>query len=154
MMKEYIFDYINEAEKHISLLNKKEAQEIFDFIRVFYNKISEIPASEERFYHQLNEFMDSVYDLVHEGLTKFNFKNGDPAANSKNHPVSIVWWLNGEISSCIYRWPCNCDHHASAADRKKAILNSTSLLHSLMKRYHEDSNEINEDDLADQYYGR
>lgn len=113
---------------HILPLQLDELNSIDNDLKNIIKLINILPVTTERFYTGLDEFMNPIYEKVHELLNAYGFVNGNPEANKDNHKVQIMFWVYQEVSNCIYKEPCNGDHHACTAERKEAILNSLNML--------------------------
>jgi hypothetical protein len=129
---------LDDLYNHILLTGNKNIQRVWRNLLQFEKTVTNSPASERTHYYRLDDYNKPVNNHIHKCLNEFGFVNGNPDANSKNHPVQIFWWLYHETNNTIYRQPCLsadvANHHASAADRKKALLMSIELLKNLIKQ--------------------
>lgn len=132
-----------DLDDHVRQLNGKDVNNIRKWIEEFEAVVKAAPVTDRTHYEKLNDFLDPVYDFIHEGLKQFGFVNGEQKKNKKNNKAMIIWWLYGEVGNCIYRHPCidssivkvAC-HHASSFHRQQAILNSVLLLKAFMTYRH------------------
>jgi hypothetical protein len=130
--------HLDDLYNDILLTGSKKMQRVWKNLLQFEQTVISSPASEKTHYYELDEFNKPIQNHIHKLLNKFGFVNGNPEANKNNHAIQILWWLYQETNNAVYRQPCLsadvANHHASAADRKKAILMSIDLLKNLIKR--------------------
>lgn len=82
-------------------------------------------ASKKTHYDNITDYLNPVYEYVHNELANFGFVTGEPEINKKNPDASLWWAIFGIVNSITFSPHLKTNvasHHASAYERNEALI--------------------------------